>query len=229
MRTGPRRWPELPPDMNSLEQAEDLKAFERRLTEYIHCLQPATGRWRMLLIVVSVCTATGAWNWLIDPETQKVSFFTSLWNHPFFTISCITLIGLFFAGIHKRVVAPSIIAARCRTVLAEYNMSCDDTGKLILKPRPHVQWQSTLIVLGLKTTFLQKVITAKSHKRLLLQLDMWLSEQQRTRKVQYLPRQSSWWWPSLSVLWYLWLSVFQHQCHFSTSDPAKVFADEVCM
>ncbi|XP_052022692.1 nuclear envelope phosphatase-regulatory subunit 1 isoform X2 [Apodemus sylvaticus] len=182
--------------MNSLEQAEDLKAFERRLTEYIHCLQPATGRWRMLLIVVSVCTATGAWNWLIDPETQKdsdlkvvlgahledsdlkavlgahledsdlkvvlgahledsdlkavlgahledsdlkVSFFTSLWNHPFFTISCITLIGLFFAGIHKRVVAPSIIAARCRTVLAEYNMSCDDTGKLILKPRPHVQ------------------------------------------------------------------------------------------
>ncbi|XP_036603886.1 nuclear envelope phosphatase-regulatory subunit 1 isoform X2 [Trichosurus vulpecula] len=115
--------------MNSLEQAEDLKAFERRLTEYISCLQPATGRWR----------TTGAWNWLIDPETQKVSFFTSLWNHPFFTISCITLIGLFFAGIHKRVVAPSIIAARCRTVLAEYNMSCDDTGKLILKPRPHVQ------------------------------------------------------------------------------------------
>ncbi|XP_032892261.1 nuclear envelope phosphatase-regulatory subunit 1 isoform X3 [Amblyraja radiata] len=101
--------------MNSLEQAE------------------------VILIVVSVCTATGAWNWLIDPETQKVSFFTSLWNHPFFTISCITLIGLFFAGIHKRVVAPSIIAARCRTILAEYNMSCDDTGKLILKPRPHVQ------------------------------------------------------------------------------------------
>uniref|UniRef100_A0A803SY29 Uncharacterized protein n=1 Tax=Anolis carolinensis TaxID=28377 RepID=A0A803SY29_ANOCA len=24
----------------------DLKAFERRLTEYIACLQPATGRWR---------------------------------------------------------------------------------------------------------------------------------------------------------------------------------------
>ncbi|KAG8144105.1 hypothetical protein E2320_001225, partial [Naja naja] len=58
-------------EMNSLEQAEDLKAFERRLTEYIACLQPATGRWRIILIVVSVCTATGAWNWLIDPETQK--------------------------------------------------------------------------------------------------------------------------------------------------------------
>uniref|UniRef100_A0A8C4Z6F3 Nuclear envelope phosphatase-regulatory subunit 1 n=1 Tax=Gadus morhua TaxID=8049 RepID=A0A8C4Z6F3_GADMO len=126
--------------MNSLEQAEgnnhDLKAFERRLTEYVSCLQPATGRWRMILIVVSVCTATGAWNWLIDPDTQKVSFFSSLWNHPFFTISCITLIALFFAGIHKRVVAPSIIAARCRTVLAEYNMSCDDVSTLNVKYSP---------------------------------------------------------------------------------------------
>lgn len=38
----------------------------------------------------------------------QVSFLSSLWNHPFFTISCITLIALFFAGIHKRVVAPSM-------------------------------------------------------------------------------------------------------------------------
>uniref|UniRef100_A0A8C4XBJ9 Nuclear envelope phosphatase-regulatory subunit 1 n=1 Tax=Erpetoichthys calabaricus TaxID=27687 RepID=A0A8C4XBJ9_ERPCA len=125
--------------MNSLEQAEDLKAFERRLTEYVSCLQPATGRWRIILIVVSVCTATGAWNWLIDPETQKVSFFTSLWNHPFFTISCVTLIGLFFAGIHKRVVAPSIIAARCRTVLAEYNMSCDDVSSFMYDKKQAVE------------------------------------------------------------------------------------------
>ncbi|XP_013408711.1 nuclear envelope phosphatase-regulatory subunit 1 [Lingula anatina] len=120
----------------SLEQTEDLKAFERRLTEVISQLQPATGRWRLVLIVVSVCTATGAWNWLLDPETSHVSFFQSLLNHPFFTITCIILLGLFLCGIHKRVVAPSIIASRCRMVLADYNMSCDDTGKLILKPRP---------------------------------------------------------------------------------------------
>uniref|UniRef100_A0A8C4QXM9 Nuclear envelope phosphatase-regulatory subunit 1 n=1 Tax=Eptatretus burgeri TaxID=7764 RepID=A0A8C4QXM9_EPTBU len=125
--------------MNSLEQAEDLKAFERRLTEIISGIQPATGRWRMVLIVVSVCTATGAWTWITDPETQQVAFFVSLWNHSFFAVSCIILIGLFLAGIHKRVVAPSIIVERCRTVLAEYNMSCDDTGKFILKPRPQPQ------------------------------------------------------------------------------------------
>uniref|UniRef100_A0A8V5GX36 Nuclear envelope phosphatase-regulatory subunit 1 n=1 Tax=Melopsittacus undulatus TaxID=13146 RepID=A0A8V5GX36_MELUD len=92
-----------------------------------------------ILIVVSVCTTSGAWNWLIDPETQKVSFFISFWNHTLFTIRCITLISLFFAGIHRIVVAPSITAARGQTVLAGYNMSRDDTEKLILKPRPHVQ------------------------------------------------------------------------------------------
>jgi len=43
----------------------------------------------------------------------QVSFFSSLWNHPFFTISCVTLIGLFFAGIHKRVVAPSMYPSQC--------------------------------------------------------------------------------------------------------------------
>ncbi|XP_070537120.1 nuclear envelope phosphatase-regulatory subunit 1-like [Ptychodera flava] len=120
----------------SLEQTEDLKAFERRLTEYIAFLGPATRRCRIILIVVSVCTATGAWRWLFDPMTSQVAFIQSLWNHQFFTISCITLIVLFLVGIHKRVVAPSIITARVRTVLADYNMSCDDTGKLILKPRP---------------------------------------------------------------------------------------------
>ncbi|KAG7242571.1 hypothetical protein INR49_020284 [Caranx melampygus] len=123
-------------DMNSLEQAEDLKAFERRLTEYVSCLQPATGRWRSkyLLVVIVITMAEK----MCDSDSgvclygywglELVSFFSSLWNHPFFTISCITLIALFFAGIHKRVVAPSIIAARCRTVLAEYNMSCDDVN-----------------------------------------------------------------------------------------------------
>ncbi len=33
---------------------------------------------------------------------------SSLWNHPFFTISCILLLLLFISGIHKRVIAPSM-------------------------------------------------------------------------------------------------------------------------
>ncbi|XP_002131237.1 nuclear envelope phosphatase-regulatory subunit 1-like [Ciona intestinalis] len=122
--------------MNSIEQTEDLKAFERRIMEYISYLQPSTSRWRIVLIIVSVCTATGAWLWLMDPNTSRNPFLSSLWQHPFFTISSVTLILLFFAGIHKRVVAPSIIVGRLQTVLEDYNMSCDESGRLILKPRP---------------------------------------------------------------------------------------------
>ncbi|XP_066598964.1 nuclear envelope phosphatase-regulatory subunit 1 [Prorops nasuta] len=120
----------------SLDQTvcEDLKAFERRLTEVIASLQPATLRWRILLGIVSTCTAIGAWYWLTDPNTSAVSFIQSLWNHPFFTLACIVLVILFMMGVHRRVVAPSIITQRARSVLGDFNMSCDDTGKLILKP-----------------------------------------------------------------------------------------------
>lgn len=44
---------------------------------------------------------------------------------------------LFAIGIHKLVIAPQIITSRTRNVLSDFNMSCDDTGKLILKPRPN--------------------------------------------------------------------------------------------
>ncbi|KAK7499004.1 hypothetical protein BaRGS_00009813 [Batillaria attramentaria] len=71
-----------------------------------------------------------------DINITMVTFTQSLVYHPVFAISCVVLLLLFLFGIHKRVVAPSIIASRCRHVLAEYNMSCDETGKLILKPRP---------------------------------------------------------------------------------------------
>jgi len=133
--------------MMSLEQTacEDLKAFERRLTEVIACLQPATTRWRIILAVISLCTAVGAWQWLMDPRTSQVTFFQSLVNHPFFTISSLVLLLLFLCGIHKRVVSPSIIVSRVRLVLQDFNMSCDDTGKLILKPRPTASWHVTSV------------------------------------------------------------------------------------
>lgn len=114
----------------------------------------------VLLAFISICTAVAAWQWLVDPETMQVSFLYSLYNHLFFTIASLLLgkrhtsfisaryfqlvnffcfvfaVVLFVCGIHKRVVAPSIVACRARQVLTDFNMSCDDTGKLILKPRP---------------------------------------------------------------------------------------------
>ncbi|XP_030372747.1 nuclear envelope phosphatase-regulatory subunit 1 homolog isoform X2 [Scaptodrosophila lebanonensis] len=118
---------------------EDLKAFERRLTEVVSSYRPSTIRWRtyfsVVLSVMSVCTAVSAWYWLRDPRTTVVPLTESLWIHPIFTVATITLIVLFIFGIQKLVVAPQIITSRTRTVLNDFNMSCDDTGKLILKPR----------------------------------------------------------------------------------------------
>ncbi|OAD56693.1 Nuclear envelope phosphatase-regulatory subunit 1 like protein, partial [Eufriesea mexicana] len=88
----------------------------------------------VLLGFISVCTAVGAWHWLTDPNTPAVSFTQSLCNHPFFAIASIILVILFMMGVHRRVIAPSIITQRARSVLGNFNMSCDDTGKLILKP-----------------------------------------------------------------------------------------------
>ncbi|XP_065086811.1 nuclear envelope phosphatase-regulatory subunit 1 homolog isoform X2 [Ochlerotatus camptorhynchus] len=136
---------------------EDLKAFERRLTEVIAALQPSTLRWRsksawcslgtfkslipfhfiaVVLCTMSLITFVGAFYWLTDPRTSIVPLMDSLWNHPVFTFSTAILLLLFVFGIHKLVMAPQIITSRTRSVLAEFNMSCDETGKLILRPRP---------------------------------------------------------------------------------------------
>jgi len=115
---------------------EDLKAFERRLTEIISSAQPSAIRWRIVLLLASICVAVGAVYWLGDPKTAEVSFQASLYNHPFFTLSSVMTLGLLFAGVHRRIVAPSIFVSRARDVLADLSMDCDETGKLILKPRP---------------------------------------------------------------------------------------------
>ncbi|CAG0898442.1 unnamed protein product [Darwinula stevensoni] len=122
----------------TLEQAtcEDLKAFERRLTEVIACMQPAAMRWRIVLAIILSCLVWGAWWWLTDPKSIELGFWESLRHHLFFTSACIVTLILFLMGIHKRVVAPSLICNRIRQVLEDFNMHCDDNGKLILKPRP---------------------------------------------------------------------------------------------
>ncbi|CAF0964726.1 unnamed protein product [Brachionus calyciflorus] len=116
--------------------AEDLRSFEKRLTEVVTHLQPSMWRYRILLVTLIILSVFGAWSWLSDPHTAKLTFYDSLLNHMLFTTSFSTLIVLFFFGIHKKIVASSVITGRCRSVLSEYNMSCDDNGRLILRPRP---------------------------------------------------------------------------------------------
>nr|ACO11877.1 Transmembrane protein 188 [Lepeophtheirus salmonis] len=114
---------------------EDLKAFERRLIEIISSARPSTLRWRLVLLIASLCVAVGAVYRLGDPLTAEAPFFYSLLNHPFFSFSSLSILILFCCGIHRRVVAPSILVSRTREVLNDFAMDCDEAGRLILKPR----------------------------------------------------------------------------------------------
>lgn len=120
---------------------EDLRFFERRLTEVIKSMQPAATRWRLVLLFAFGCTLWSAYFWLMDPSIRSVTLMESLKKHLVFAICLPSLVILFgYVGIHNRVVAPSIIASRCRSVLADFSLSCDDSGKLIIRPpqRMHV-------------------------------------------------------------------------------------------
>jgi len=125
-----------------MDQAEDLKAFERRLVEYISVIGPSSNKWRVVLLITCVVTAWMAWIWALDQRTSQVSFFYSLYNHKLFTMSLTTLITLFLFGAHKRIMVQSIILSRSKQVLQDFNMSCDERGRIILKPRPVQQMDS---------------------------------------------------------------------------------------
>ncbi|CDW54819.1 nuclear envelope phosphatase regulatory subunit [Trichuris trichiura] len=121
----------------------DLKAFERRLMEVVSFMQPDAKKWRGLLTTTLCFLLLSAYHWLSDPLTAEGRLLASLWNNKFFSFSLFCTIVLLLSGVHKRIVAPNIIVSRCRTVLTEYNMSCDDvstffifSGRLKLKPRP---------------------------------------------------------------------------------------------
>lgn len=111
---------------------EDLKAFERRLTEILACYRPKTNRWRIVLLLALLTTSITAFQWLSDPRTEQVPFQESLSEHWFFATNCLGLIILFITGIHRKIIAPTIIVSRIRSVLENFNMSCDQDGRLII-------------------------------------------------------------------------------------------------
>ena len=119
----------------SMAQAEDLKAFERRLVECISSLRPVANRWRLVLVVSLLFTLVTSWNWLVDQRTTQVSLVQSLLYHKLFVLSLVVLLGLLATGLHKRIAVQSVVVSRSKRVLQDFNMSCDDRGRLILKPR----------------------------------------------------------------------------------------------
>lgn len=131
-----------------MDQADDLKAFERRMMEIVSSLQPSIWRWRVILLILIVSTSLAFYAFITDQSTSSVnqssdqqSFFSAFYSNLFraqifFCLSLALLVFAFFFGIHRKIFSSSIIIARFRYILADYNMSCDSDGRLILKPRP---------------------------------------------------------------------------------------------
>ncbi|CAF0855547.1 unnamed protein product [Adineta steineri] len=136
--------------MSTMDQADDLKAFERRMIEIVSSLQPSIWRWRVILFILVVVTLVTCYALITDDNSTKSSsvnkssdnsFLSTLYSHllrkqVYFSISFSLLIFAFLFGIHRKMFSSSIIIARFRYILADYNMSCDSDGRLILRPRP---------------------------------------------------------------------------------------------
>jgi len=135
-----------------MDPADDLKAFERRMIEIVSSLQPSIWRWRLILIILILITITTFYvlisnvsfissSPILNDINNNKSYLTRFSSNFFrkeiyFSISFALLIFAFLFGIHRKIFASSIIISRFRFILADYNMSCDSNGRLIIKPRP---------------------------------------------------------------------------------------------
>ena len=120
-----------------MDQADDLKAFERRMIEIVSSLQPSIWRWRVILIVLIILTLVTFYAFINNDSSTDSSIISKIFQRKiYFCISICLLISAFLFGIHRKIFSSSIIIARFRYILADYNMSCDTDGRLILKPRP---------------------------------------------------------------------------------------------
>lgn len=121
--------------MNTREQTEDLKAFEQRLTECVGYVEATTSKWRILIVIVLVWLVISIWNWWRD-DTQYVTYLDMLKSNQSLSLCLITICIMYITGVFDRSRASKIITQRCRNVLRNYNISCDEQGKLILKRTP---------------------------------------------------------------------------------------------
>jgi hypothetical protein len=128
-----------------MDQADDLKAFERRMIEIVSSLQPSIWRWRVILLILVVATLLAFYALITDESSTKTPTTVNKSSDKssnlfrkqiYFSVSFSLLIFAFLFGIHRKMFSSSIIIARFRYILADYNMSCDPDGRLILKPRP---------------------------------------------------------------------------------------------
>ncbi|KAF1769231.1 hypothetical protein GCK72_001046 [Caenorhabditis remanei] len=118
---------------------EDLRFFERRLTEVITYMGPSCTRWRITIVVFAVIIGVIGSKYVtrevnIEQFETSISHFLFTTHLDFTLCVCVGFLLFGLLGVHRRIVAPTIVARRCRDALAPFSLSCDHNGKLIVKP-----------------------------------------------------------------------------------------------
>ncbi|KAH8308348.1 hypothetical protein KR059_010905 [Drosophila kikkawai] len=101
---------------------EDLKAFEQRLQEVLTGNRSSRFRHRNLIAVLILAIS------LIICLVPM-----SLWQQTVVTLASIIVILPFILNCQRPELSQEEIALQTRSVLEAFDMSCDDSGKLILK------------------------------------------------------------------------------------------------
>lgn len=124
-----------PPTFTTAQIQGDLRAFERRITKAVQYLEPKSYRWRILLFLSIMFVLLSGYSFITNIQLDKdFSVALALYENKIFALALFFLGLLVFTGAHKRANTSAIILARNRQVLLEYNLSCNEKGKLIIKP-----------------------------------------------------------------------------------------------
>ena len=116
-------------------QTEDLRAFERRLIDIQSHFNRTAGYWRLVFTLVSCLMAFFAYFFITDSNLTEYGFFSTLFSHRVLLLMAISFVTMLALGAHKKMFAPQVVAGRSRQALADFSMSCDDEGRLLLHPR----------------------------------------------------------------------------------------------
>ena len=124
-----------PPSFTTAQIRGDLQAFERRITKAVQYLEPKSYRWRILLTLSVLFVLVSGYSFITNIQLgSDFSVIMALYENKIFGLALVFLGLLVVTGAHKRANTSAIVLARNRLVLLEYNLSCNDKGKLIIKP-----------------------------------------------------------------------------------------------
>ncbi|KAH8361275.1 hypothetical protein KR084_008386 [Drosophila pseudotakahashii] len=117
-------------------EAEDLRAFERRLAEVVTTENTSSFRWRLVLGAIFACSAISACHWMRVAKESESLVFRILSSHSAFAFSLATVCLLIMYGFNHAAKQDPAILRDTREMLTPFRLNCDNQGRLIPFPPP---------------------------------------------------------------------------------------------